>query len=966
MQTGEKLYGFSVSRVRQLSELKATLYELTYDKNGARLLWLDRDDENMTFAIAFKTPPRDDTGVFHIIEHSVLCGSDKYPVKDPFVVLLKSSLHTFLNALTFSDKTAYPVSSRNKKDFLNLMDVYLDAVLHPLSAKDPHAFLQEGWHYELSDDGTLTRNGVVYNEMKGSFSNPDTVLFNALERNLFPDTCYGFVSGGDPAHIPELTYDTYRESLRRCYHPSNAYIFLDGRIDLDAVLSKLDAVLGEFDAIAPDTQIALQKPITPPQAVTRYEIAKEETEQDRVLLCGGYVYGTYDDVEQQFACDILTDVLTGTNDAPLKKALLEKDLCEDVELDNTTDLQQPFMCITLRNTSEEKAEECWQTVRQTLRKIADEGFDRRQLHAAIDHLEFVQREKDSGRTPLGLIFGVNAMETWLYGGDPARKLELGVYFDGLRRMVETGGFEKLLREVFLENDHCAKVLLLPDTELGQKREQAQAEELRKLCASQTPAQLDEIKKTFAAMRQKQETPDSPDALATIPRLSLRDIPEALSYTGAEVTEVAGHRVIHTEKNTDGISYLTLYFSLFDLPTEQISEAEFLTVLLGEIGTENYSATELFTQIQSTVGHLSVRLAAYSPDGKDDCDPYLIVDIAVLEEKKDAALALLQELLLRSDFTDKKSIFNLLRQETQDSEQAMLSAGHSMALQHAIAALSAGGAVGDAHDGIGMLRWLQGTRDRFEADADAICASMAALCRRIFIRERLTFAATGQLDPAWIGRAAAVFPAGEVCARAKRELPASESIGFRIPAQTAFAAKAIDLGEDASGCAKVASKLLGLDHLWNEVRVKGGAYGAGMGVRLSGITLFYSYRDSHPEGALKAFSGSGAALRRFCDSDDVIDDYIISSISDLQPLLSIKAEGQRNAGHVLDGTTKERLQKQYAEVLHTTKDDLRSFADLLDEKIGTGAVCVVGGKQQLDACGDTLTRREQLQQTPALA
>lgn len=965
MQTGEKLYGFSVNRVRQLSELKATLYELTYDKNGARLLWLDRDDENMTFAIGFRTPPRDDTGVFHIIEHSVLCGSDQYPVKDPFVVLLKSSLQTFLNAITFSDKTVYPVSSRNRQDFLNLMDVYLDAVLHPLSAKDPHAFLQEGWHYELSESGELTRNGVVYNEMKGSFSNPDTVMFNALEKALFPDTCYGFVSGGDPEKIPSLTYETYLENLSRCYHPSNAYIFLDGKIDTDAVLSKLDNYLCAFDAAMPDTEIALQQPITPQQAVTRYEIAPEEAGQDKVLLCGGYVYGTYDDIERQLACEILTDVLTGTNDAPLKKALLDNGLCEDIELDNSTDLQQPFMSITVRNTSEEKADACWQTIRDTLTKIADEGFDRRQLYAVIDHLEFVQREKDAGRTPLGLIFGINAMETWLYGGDPVRKLELGTYFDGLRRMAEQGGFEKLLRDLFLDNPHCAKVMLVPDCELGKMRQQNQAQELQTICDGWTQAQREAVRETFTQMRKKQELPDEPAQLAKIPRLSLTDIPENLSYTGAEVTEIAGRRVIHTKKNTDGISYLTLYFTLEDLTDEQISEAEFLSIVLGEIATEHCTATELFTQIQATVGHLSAKLGVYSPNGKKDCAPYFEVSIAVLEEKKDEALELLREMLCRTDFTDKKSIFHLLRQETQDTEQAMLSSGNSMALQHAIAGLTAAGAVADAYDGIGMLRWLQKTRDRFENDADAICTSLASLCCRIFVRDRLTFAMTGALDPSWIERAAATFPAGAVERRAERAPAKIEPTGFRIPAQTAFTAKVLDLGDDTDGSAKVASKILMLDHLWNEVRVKGGAYGTGMGVRLSGITLYYSYRDSHPDGALKAFTACGDALRRFCDSDETVDDCIISSISDLQPLLSIKAEGQRNASHVLDGITKQRLQKQYSEVLHTTKDDLRAFAALLDEKQKTGIICVIGSKQLLDACGDVLTRREQVQETPAL-
>lgn len=964
MKLGETKFGFRVRRVQAVDELKATLYELAYEKNGARLLWLDRKDENMTFGIGFKTPPRDDTGVFHIIEHSVLCGSEKYPVKDPFVVLLKSSMQTFLNALTYPDKTVYPISSRNRQDFLNLMDVYLDAVLHPLSAKDPHAFLQEGWHYELSEDGELTRNGVVYSEMKGSFANPDTVLSRALEHALFPDTCYGYVSGGDPEHIPELTYESYVEHYRRCYHPSNSYIFLDGSIDVDAVLSKLDSFLCTFDAIEPNTEIKMQPPITPERAVGSYEISEEEAKLDRVLLSEGFVYGTYEDVRLHLACDVLADVLTGTNDAPLKKALLEQGLCEDVEVDNTAELQQSFISITLRNTSEEKAEKAWQTVLQTIRDLCSEGLNKNHLNAAIDHLEFIQRERDSGRTPLGLIFGLNAMEAWLYGGDPVKKLEFASDFAALRQMVEDGGFEQLLQDIFLGNAHHAGVLLLPDAQLGKKRQEKEKAALAELLSGWTEEEKTSVRAAFAQLRQKQETPDTPEQLATVPKLSLRDIPEQLQYTEAEERTLDSHRVIYAEKNTGGISYLTLHFSLCDLTIEEISQADFLCAVLGELATDRYTPAQLFAKIQSVTGHLSCRLSVCSPNGKEDCDPYLEVSIAVLEEKKDAALELLGELLCRSRFDDTKNIFNVLRQEATDAEQELLTSGNSMALQHAIAGVTAGGAVADAYDGIEGLRWLQRARDRFDGQAEDFCVSLEALCKKIFIRERITFSLTGSYDADWMRRAAAVFPSGTVGEKTCFRPAVIPSTGIQIPAQIGFAAKAFDLGEDARGSARAAAKILSLDHLWNEVRVKGGAYGVGFGVRLSGVTLFSTYRDPDPAGALAAYEASGKALRSFCDTKEPLDDYIISSLSALSPLLSPRAEAQQSISNRMNGITKEQLQQQYSELLHTERDDLRTFSELLDEKQKTGVLCVIGGQAVLDACGELLSRRELLQGDPA--
>ena len=404
MQINDVISGFRIKEIKEVPETKGILYRMDHEKSGADLVYLDRKDSNKTFAIAFRTIPRDDTGVFHILEHSVLCGSEKYPTKEPFVDLIKSSLNTFLNAFTFPDKTMYPVCSKNEKDFLNLMDVYLDAVFHPLSLKDPHAFRQEGWHYELdSPDGELTMNGVVYNEMKGDYASPDTVLAAALNGALFPDTCYGFESGGHPEHIPELTYEDYLASHARYYHPSNARIFLDGTMDLPMVLARIDSVLKDYDRTEPDSDIAMQKPVAPEDTAVPYEIGAEEDSENKVILAEGWVYGDYTQRERGLAAAILSEILCGSNEAPLTAALLSKGLCEDATMGPNDGIQQSYLSLTVRNTSEEKIPEVWQTVEEVLRGLAKNGIDRKHLHSQLNHLEFVTREKDFGRMPKGLV-----------------------------------------------------------------------------------------------------------------------------------------------------------------------------------------------------------------------------------------------------------------------------------------------------------------------------------------------------------------------------------------------------------------------------------------------------------------------------------------------------------------------------------------------------------------------------------
>ncbi|MGN0847170.1 MAG: insulinase family protein, partial [Kiritimatiellia bacterium] len=523
LKPGDVVSGFTVKGVTELPEVQGRLVRMCYEKNGADLAWLDRDDDNMTFAIGFRTFPYDDTGVAHIIEHSVLCGSEKYPVKEPFVDLLKSSFATFLNAWTSADSTMYPVCSRNRADFLNLIDVYMDSVLHPLSVRSPMAFQQEGWHYELDGvDGELKRNGVVYSEMKGAFANPERRLYHELHRLAYPETCYGYVSGGDPAAIPELTFEKYKAFYNRFYHPSNARIFLDGRVDLPAVLAKLDAFLAPYPRAAVDAEVAYQRPVSNAKTI-EYEIGADEKPEGKVLLGDCWVFGRFDEREKYLAMDVLTDALAGDNDAPLKKALLERGLCEDVRL-GVGGGAQLEVSLVVKNVARENVAAVRRTVREVLAGLAAKGLDHARLAALLDRAEFHDREKDYGGFPRGLAFFSDAYDQWLYGGDPADAFRNASRFASLRGRLATGHFEDLLKSALLENPHHAELTMIPSPTLAAARQAAEKAELAKIKAGWTKEETEQVFAACRALERHQAAPDRPEDTAKLPLLSVKDIP----------------------------------------------------------------------------------------------------------------------------------------------------------------------------------------------------------------------------------------------------------------------------------------------------------------------------------------------------------------------------------------------------------------------------------------------------------
>ena len=611
---GASLHGFTVKSVTELPEVKGRLVRMTYEKNGADLAWLDRDDDNKTFAIVFRTIPEDDTGVAHILEHSVLCGSEKYPVKEPFVELLKSSFSTFLNAFTSSDWTAYPVCSRNNADFLNLMDVYLDAVFHPLSVKSPLPFRQEGWHYEVKG-GELTRNGVVLSEMKGAFGNPERLAYHELHRLLFPDNCYGFVSGGDPASIHKLTFEQYKDFYRRHYHPSNARIFLDGRVDLPTTLAKLDSYLSAYPRTEVKTAVPLQTPVQAEKTIP-YEIGADDSAADKTLLAEGWVIGTFRDRETHLAFDVLSDVLASSNEDPLKKALLEKNLCEDVNL-GVGGAEQLTATLFVKNAKDGKADAIRQVVRETFARLAKDGLDHARLNAVLDRHEFNDREKDSGGFPRGLLFFEDALDQWLYGGDPADAFRSEGLYRSLRAKVGQGWFEAFLKRTLIDNPHHVKLTMTASKTLGEERRTAEKMELAAIQAKWTPAEREKIMAECKALEAFQKKVDAPEDLAKLPRLSLKDIPEKGPVPESTTATVGGVKVIRAKTAANGIAYLELYFELAGFSAEELSDAAVLAGMLEELPTAKRSVLELKNALDAAAKRAQERHDTLHQDIQDN-------------------------------------------------------------------------------------------------------------------------------------------------------------------------------------------------------------------------------------------------------------------------------------------------------------------------------------------------------------
>ena len=952
-------HGFTAVKSEPVSEVEGTVHLMHHTASGARLMFIENDDANKAFSITFKTPAADDTGVFHILEHSVLCGSEKFPVKEPFVNLLKTSMQTFLNAMTFPDKTMYPVASTNEQDLVNLMDVYLDAVFHPDIYRRPVIFQQEGWHRELEgegEDARLVVNGVVYNEMKGALSEPDSVLYDGLSAALFPDTTYRFESGGTPAAIPTLTYEGFLENHRRHYRPDNAYIILYGNLDADCFLGFLDErylapLATEARGPLNINPLALQAPVAPAPVSVSMATAPENA-----CAAVGFVIGRAAERERIVAADILMDAIMGANESPLKRALLDAGIADDAIGYVADSVAQPFAVVSLRGARTGAAEKLRAIVEAEARRLAEGGLDRELVRAALSHAEFVMRERNFGY-PDGVVLAMSAMAGWLYADDdPAAYLRFEDVFASLRGKVEEGYFEALLRELFLDNDHRACAEVVP-TESDEAAEEAEAAGEREAAAELTEDEAAFIREAVRALREAQEAPDAPEALEKLPQLSRADIGEAPAEAMWEVGECGPWRLIRHHLPCRGIAYAYRYFAMDGLAFDELPYATVLACVLGKLDTARHTAAELDTLVQAHLGNLGFAVEVHeNAEDRERLRPMFVMGSSALDEEVPWAARLAEEVLRETDFADTERIRDILGQRRIAMEQAFASAGHSAAMARVASYYLPAGVVREALSGVGFYRFLKELLAHFDERAGELTAKLADLAARLFTDSGCTLSFGGSEEALDAYREASA-PFGGVAGARVLTVPAPEDKheAFVVASDVTYTACGWDrrlLGEPYGGTWLLASRILSYDFLWTEVRVKGGAYGAGFLTTRSGSSRFYSYRDPRIDETVERFRTAGDWLAGvFSPTESEMDGYVVSTVASLDAPAKARELLRRQDGLYFSGATLADRARVREEVRAARTEDVRALAPSVDAIAGAGCVCAFGNGEVIRASGE---------------
>ena len=957
MKIDDVIHGFRLLRSEQIAEAEGTAYTFVHEKTGAQLFFLETADDNKVFSISFRTPPVDDTGVAHIVEHSVLCGSRKYPLKEPFVELVKGSLNTFLNAMTFPDKTMYPVASRNDRDFQNLMDVYLDAVFYPAMRENPQVLMQEGWHYELENaDAPLTYSGVVYNEMKGALSAPDDLLGSRIMAALYPDTTYGYESGGDPEAIPALTQEQFLAFHARYYHPSNSYIYLYGNLDIEEKLAYLDrAYLSHFDRIPVPSRIDRQAAF--PACVRKdhfYPIGAEEPLAENAFLSLSWVIGDTSDMKRVMALQILDHALLRMQGAPLRQALIDAGLGRDVDSNYESDILQPFFSIVVSKSETARAEEFARVVRETLTQLADGGLNHQLVQASLNTLEFRLRESDFGSSPKGLIYGIRLMKTWLYGGAPEDYLRYEDTLAALKKGLKDGYFEQLIREAFLDNPHAALVTLAPSRTLGAERAAAQAAELAEKKAAMSADEIAEVMRSCAALKAAQEAPDTEEALRSIPILARSDIRKDAERLPLEVRDLAGTKVLFSDLETNGIVYLNFYFPMAAVAQEDLPYAYLLAEMFGAVDTTAHSYAELAMLRSLYTGGIGADIVAYTRAGEaDSLMPRFKLRAKVLRENLPRLFELLTEIIGTSDFSGSKRIRELVDEEKTGMELSLQRAANQVVASRIAAYLTPAGAYAEV-GGLPFHDFLSAFKENFDADHAKMQAAFARILPQIFNRNDLILSVTApasmydetaaQLAAFRDTLSAAVFPSASYTwnIRARNE-------GLTTQSRVQYVAKGanfLKLGYRYTGTMRVLETLLRYDYFWTRIRVQGGAYGAMTQFNRNGFMVFSSYRDPNLAETLDVLDETADYVRTFDVSDREMDKFIIGTMSGVDAPMTPQMKGDIAATFHLRGITQEDRQRARDEILTAQQADIRALAPLIADAMQANVRCVLGGEEKI--------------------
>jgi presequence protease len=967
LSVGSVYHGFELLEDRNVKEINAMAKLFRHVKSGAQLLYLENDDENKVFSISFRTPPPDSTGVPHILEHAVLCGSRKFPLKEPFVELIKGSMNTYLNAMTFADKTMYPVASLNEKDFHNLMDVYLDAVFYPNIYQYPEILMQEGWHYELENpDDEITYKGVVYNEMKGVFSSPDAVLERIVQETLFPDTPYGVESGGDPDAIPSLTQDQFEEFHRKYYHPSNSYIFLYGDLRILDHLKFIDEeYLGNFNKISVDSQIPLQQPFREPKAVVvDYPISSNEKEEHKTFLSLNFVVGRVTDVETNLAFEILKHLLLGTPAAPLKKALIDAGIGRDVFGRYYDAMLQPTFGVAVRNAEEAQAEEFTTVIFDTLRKLAVEGIDKSLIEASINITEFQLREANFGTRPKGLGYNIQCMDSWLYDTHPTLHLEYDVVLANIKTALTTDYFEKMIKTYLLDNPHRSTIIVKPQRGLAEKRAQEIRRELAEYKAGLSAQEIEAIIIQTKKLKERQTSHDSPEALATIPLLSLEDIdPKAPELPLVEKAE-HGIRVLAHPLFTNHIAYVNLYFDTSGVPQNLLPYIYLLTGMLGKVSTEHYQYADLSNAINIHTGGITYGAVAYPEKGNDTVyHPKLIIKSKALVEKLPRLMALLGEIIGHSRFSDPKRLRELIHEIKSKSESIVLELGQSVATSRVLSYCSPVG----KYNEIGMLSFYQFIAD-LERDiagkAGEITANLHTVADLIFNKAGLLVSVTTGEDDYEPFRQSFCELLKSLGDKVVQPVTYQFSLspqneGLMTSSKVQYVVKGYNykrLGYSYCGSLKVLETILRYDYLWNRVRVQGGAYGGFAQFDRTGHMICGSYRDPNLRETLNVYDKTADYLQQFHVSDREMTKYVIGTMSGVDAPLTSAMKGERATAYYVQKITREDIQKEREEMLATRQCDIRELATLVDDVMRQNYICVLGNEEKIKAnkdCFNTL-------------
>lgn len=963
---------YEIVKQQRIEDIHADGYLLCHKKSGARVMILKNEDDNKVFNIAFRTPPADSTGVAHILEHSVLCGSRQFPLKDPFVELVKGSLNTFLNAMTYPDKTMYPVASCNDQDFQNLMHVYLDAVFYPNIYEKEEIFRQEGWNYQLEDlDAPLKYNGVVYNEMKGAFSSPDEILQREIFDVLFPDTPYGVESGGDPRKIPDLTYENFLTFHSKYYHPSNSYIYLYGNMDVEEKLNWLDQeYLSKFERIPVDSQIPYQKPFEKPlEHIVYYPVAEGGSEEENTYLTYNTVVGNSLDVELCTAFEVLDYVLLSAPGAPLRQALLDAGLGKDVQGGYDDGILQPFFSVIVKNGEEKDKEKFVQVIRDTLSEIVKEGINQKAVAAGINFLEFRFREADYSSFPRGLMYGIDVFDSWLYDDEkPFIHLERLGAFDSLKEKASQGYFENLIQTYLLDNPHTALVLGVPKKGMALEEEKQLEEKLAAYKESCTREQLEEMVEKTRRLQQFQESEDSEEAKARIPMLKRSDIKTETVKLYNTPHMVHGRTVLHHDVDTNGITYMSLLFDTARVPDELVPYMGILKSVLGYVDTAHYTYGELFHEINAQSGGINCGLQVFTPPKEqDDCRRMFGVRAKYLKEKEGFVFSMIREILFTSKLEDDRRLYEILTRQKARLEVSLGEAGHSTAVMRSASYYSPASNFQDRVAGIGYFRLLEDLEKNFEEKKEDLKKKLQQLIFTIFRSENLLVSITTDKEgyEGFEGQLALLIPllyknpveTGQI----HYDL-LQKNEGFTTAGQVQYAAVGGNFRKadfEYTGALRILKVILSYDYLWINIRVKGGAYGCMSNFRRTGDSFLVSYRDPHLKQTLDVFRGTPEYLRNFQADEREMTKYIIGTISELDVPMNPSAQGELALTAWLSDLGEEDFQKERDEILKADQEDIRRLADLIQAVLDQEIICVVGSESSLEKNREILKTVEPL-------